>query len=101
MTQYFVDLKDLAREKISFEGSFEPGMVDFASDNVRQVGLLDWSASADRAGDRIHCSGRRKSLAVGSTQRHLNLSGERLIGADPSRVRRSESSTADVFVAEP
>ena len=60
MTQYFVDLKDLAREKISFEGSFEPGMVDFASDNVRQVGLLDWSASADRAGDEIRINGSLK-----------------------------------------
>src|SRR2546430_15736447 len=60
MTQYFVDLKDLAREKISFEGSFEPGMVDFASDNVRQVGLLDWSASADRAGGEIRIIGSLK-----------------------------------------
>src|SRR3989442_6895130 len=60
MTQYFVDLKGLAHEKISFEGSFEPGMVDFASDNVRQVGLLDWSASADRAGGEIRINGSLK-----------------------------------------
>ena len=41
MTQYFVDLKDLADERVSFEGSFEPGTIDFASDNVRQIDTLD------------------------------------------------------------
>jgi uncharacterized protein len=57
MSKYFVDLKDLAHEKISFEASFEPGVVDFGSENVRQVGTLDWSASAERAGDEIRIAG--------------------------------------------
>ena len=47
MSQYFVDLKDLAREKISFEASFQPGVVDFGTENIGQIGLLDWSASAN------------------------------------------------------
>ena len=53
MSQYFVDLKDLAREKISFEASFQPGVVDFGTENVRQVGSLDWSASAERAAPSV------------------------------------------------
>ena len=57
MSQYFVDLKDLAHEKISFSASFDPGVVDFGSENVRQVGPLDWSASAERAGAEIRING--------------------------------------------
>ena len=41
MGDYFVDLKDLAHEKISFSASFDPGLVDFGSDSLRQVGPLD------------------------------------------------------------
>jgi len=57
-TRYFVDLKDLAHEKLSFEASFEPGVIDFGSENLRQLGNLDWSASAERAGDEIRITGR-------------------------------------------
>src|SRR5262244_2867948 len=57
MSQYFVDLKDLAHEKISFSASFDPGVVDFGSENVRQVGPLDWTASAERAGAEIRING--------------------------------------------
>ena len=57
MSKFFVDLKDLAHEKISFQASFEPGVVDFGSENVQQVGPLDWSASAERAGDEIRVAG--------------------------------------------
>ena len=57
MSKFFVDLKDLAHEKISFEASFEPGVVDFGSENVQQVGPLNWSASAERAGDEIRVAG--------------------------------------------
>jgi uncharacterized protein len=60
MTQYFVDLKDLAHEKISFQGSFEPGTVDFASENLRQIGALDWSASAERVSGEIRINGSLK-----------------------------------------
>ena len=57
MTKYFVDLKDLADEKISLEGSFEPGDIDFSQENVRQTALLDWKASAERAGGEIRIIG--------------------------------------------
>ena len=61
MSQYFVDLRDLAREKISFEASFQPGVVDFAAENIGQIGLLDWSASAERAGEEIRIHGALKT----------------------------------------
>ncbi len=57
MSKFYVDLKDLAHEKISFEASFEPGVVDFGSENVQQAGPLNWSASAERAGDDIRIAG--------------------------------------------
>ncbi len=57
MSKFFVDLKDLAHEKISFEASFEPGIVDFGSENVQQAGPLDWSAAAERVGDEIRVAG--------------------------------------------
>jgi len=56
-TQYFIDLKDLAHDKLSFKARFEPGVIDFASDNVRQVGDLDWSITAERAGTEIRIAG--------------------------------------------
>ena len=61
MNEYFVDLKGLAREKISFQGTFEPGRLDFSADNIRQNGLLDWSASAERAGGEIRINGSLKT----------------------------------------
>lgn len=57
MSEYFVDLKDLAHEKISFEASFAPGAVDFGPDNIRQVAALDWSAAVERAGAEIRIHG--------------------------------------------
>ena len=61
MIQHFVDLKDLGREKISFEGSLEPGEIDFSADSIRQVDRLDWAASAERAGGEIRISGSLKT----------------------------------------
>ncbi len=57
MSKYFVELKDLAHEKLSFRASFEPGVVEFGSESVQQVGPLDWSATAERAGDEIRIAG--------------------------------------------
>jgi DUF177 domain-containing protein len=57
MSKYFVDLKDLAHEKLSFEASFEPGAVDFGAESVKQIGPLNWSASAERAGSEIRITG--------------------------------------------
>jgi uncharacterized protein len=56
--RYFIDLKDLAHEKLSFSSRFEPGVVDLGSENIRQIGNLDWSASAERAGAEIRISGK-------------------------------------------
>ena len=56
-SQYFVDLKDLAHEKLSFQAVFEPGVVDLA-ENVRQIGNLAWSASAERVGAEIRIAGK-------------------------------------------
>jgi uncharacterized protein len=57
MSDYFVDLKDLAHDKLSFAASFEPGVLDFSKENVRQVGNLDWAATAERAGAEIRVAG--------------------------------------------
>jgi uncharacterized protein len=56
-SQYFVDLKDLAHDKLAFKALFEPGIVDFTPDNVRQMGYLDWEISAERAGSEIRITG--------------------------------------------
>ena len=61
MSKYFVDLKDLVQDKLSFEASFEPGEVDFGAENVQQVGPLDWSATAERAGEEIRIVGSLKT----------------------------------------
>jgi uncharacterized protein len=56
--RYFIDLKDLAHEKLSFSSRFEPGVVDLGSENIRQTETLDWAASAERAGAEILISGK-------------------------------------------
>ena len=55
--QFLVDLKDLAHEKISFGASFEPGIVEFGSDHIQQIGPLSWTAAAERAGNEIRIAG--------------------------------------------
>jgi hypothetical protein len=39
MSNCFVDLKDLS-EKVSVEGAFWPGAMDFESETLRQIGPL-------------------------------------------------------------
>jgi len=56
MPDYVVDLKDLST-KVSLEGSFEPGVIDFGSENVRQAGPLVWKATAERAGEEVRIVG--------------------------------------------
>ena len=56
MSEYFVDLKDLAQDKLSFSATFEPGLIDFGPD-MRQGAPLDWSATAERAGAEIRING--------------------------------------------
>jgi uncharacterized protein len=57
MNEYFVDLKDLVHEKLSWAAEFGPGVVDFGTDSIRQNGLLKWKASAERAGEEIRIIG--------------------------------------------
>ena len=57
-SQYFIDLKDLAQDKLSFEAQFEPGIVDFEPDGLRQIGNLVWAATAERAGSEIRITGQ-------------------------------------------
>lgn len=57
MAEYFVDLKDL-HQKVSLEGIFEPGALDFSKEPFRQVGPLAWSATAERAGEEIRVAGK-------------------------------------------
>ncbi len=61
MSKYFVDLKDLAREKVSFSDTFEPGVIEFGADNIRQVAPVHWSAEAERAGVEIRITGSLKT----------------------------------------
>ena len=71
MSQYFVDLKDLTRDKLSFQASFEPGIVDFGPENLRQIGPLDWSATAERAGAEIRITGSLATTLETSCSRCL------------------------------
>ncbi len=57
MTEHFVDLKDLARDKVAIQGSFEPGVIDFSVDHIRQIKPLVWNATAERVGEEIRIAG--------------------------------------------
>ena len=57
MSKYIVDLKDLAHDKVSLQGSLKPGEIDFSSESVRQVEALEWHATAERAGQEIRIAG--------------------------------------------
>jgi uncharacterized protein len=81
MTKYTVDLKDLGQDKVSLEGSFKPGEVDFSSDNVRQVEPLTWTATAERAGEEIR--------VAGAVQTAMELSCSRCL--EPARCEISKS----------
>jgi len=53
MSEYSVDLKDLTQDRISLEGAFEPGALDFTGNDFRQFGPLVWSAHVERVGEEI------------------------------------------------
>ena len=57
MTKHFIDLKDLANDKVSLSGSLPPGDIDFSADGVRQIKPLDWKANAERVGAEIRIAG--------------------------------------------
>jgi uncharacterized protein len=74
MSEYFVDLKDLAADrdgKVSLQGSFDPGILDFDGENVRQAAPLVWEASAQRAGDEIRIVGSLRTTMESSCSRCL------------------------------
>ena len=77
MNAYFVDLKDLVHEKLSFAASFEPGVVDFGVDGIRQIGNLDWAATAERAGEEVRIAGTLDATLEVSCSRCL----------EPARIR--------------
>jgi len=85
---YFIDLKDLAHEKLSFNSRFEPGVIDLGSENIRQVGDLDWSASAERAGAEIRINGNLATTVELPCSRCL----------DPARIQVSKPF--DLFFRE-
>ena len=70
MTQYFVDLKDL-EQKVALEGVFDPGNLDFSADNLRQIGPLIWSATAERVGEEIRIAGNLSVTTESSCSRCL------------------------------
>src|SRR3954469_1870922 len=57
MTEHFIDLKDLRQDKVSVNGSIEPGSIDFSAEGIRQVKPLEWNATAERAGIEIRIAG--------------------------------------------
>ena len=56
MAQYLVDLKDLTRRSRSKAHSSRAS-IDFGGENLRQIGPLVWSATAERAGEEIRIAG--------------------------------------------
>lgn len=70
MSEYFVDLKGLS-EKVSLEGTFEPGEIDFGSENFRQIGPLRWNVTTERAGEEIRIAGSLETSAELSCSRCL------------------------------
>jgi uncharacterized protein len=70
MSEYFIDLKDLT-EKVSLEGSFDPGTIDFRGENMRQIGPLQWKATAERAGEEIRIAGELSATVEQNCSRCL------------------------------
>ena len=71
MSEYLVDLKDLTQDRISLEGTFEPGALDFTGNDFRQSGPLVWSAHVERAGEEIRVTGSLTGAVEWSCSRCL------------------------------
>ena len=69
---HFIELKDLAQEKVALQGVFEPGAIDFSADAIRQIELLDWLAEAERVGNEIRIVGSLKTAVEASCSRCLD-----------------------------
>jgi uncharacterized protein len=85
LKQYFVDLKDLTQEKLSLQGSFEPGRIDFSAENIKQVEPLVWNATVERPGLEVR--------VAGSLETTVELNCSRCL--EPARC--SVSKTFDLF----
>jgi uncharacterized protein len=94
MSQYFVDLKDLD-QKVSLEGSFDPGVLDFGGDNFRQVGPLVWSATAERAGEEIRIAGSLSATLEMSCSRCLEPASTEIQKAFDLFFRESDEDLYD------
>ena len=55
--RYFIDLKDLARDRVELEDSCEPGVLDFSADSIRQILPLNWKATAERVDGEVRIGG--------------------------------------------
>jgi uncharacterized protein len=71
MTQHFIDLKDLAHDKVSLAGTIQPGDINFSSDGLRQIKPLDWTATAERAGAEIRIAGELTTMMEQACSRCL------------------------------
>jgi uncharacterized protein len=71
MAEHFIDLKDLAQDKVSVQGAFEPGIINFAADSLKQVKPLVWNATAERAGAEIRIAGGLQTTLEVSCSRCL------------------------------
>ena len=80
MTEHFIELKDLARDKVSVRGSLETSEIDFTGENIRQEKPIDWTATAERAGAEIRITG--------SLQTTIELACSRCL--EPSRYELSK-----------
>ena len=63
MTKHFIDLKNLAQDKVSITGTSPPGEFDFGSESVRLVSPVEWELTAERAGLEIRIQGTLRSTA--------------------------------------
>ena len=54
---YLLELADLGSDRLSLNGSFRPGEVDFSGDGLMQLDLMDWSCFVERAGLEVRLRG--------------------------------------------
>jgi len=71
MTEHFIDLKDLRQDKVSVNGSIEPGSLDFSADAIRLTRPLEWNATAERAGAEIRIVGSLRTTVEAACSRCL------------------------------
>ena len=88
MSKYIVDLKDLAHDKVSLQGSLKPGEIDFSLESVRQVEALEWRATAERAGEEIRIAGSLETTMELSCSRCLEPARTELQLLRAERARR-------------